>query len=163
MSDKRDFKKTRSESYQWVLLEAPCAPDLLTEFAEMQSLRGMLNNSEYNEELYDLQDQLKKEFWRLIDTELTVRQRQVLHLYSDGYTQIEIAKKLKVNQSSITKSINGNCDYRIKVDKNGKKVDGNNKKRIYGGAKKKLSKLVSTDKVIQDILRKIAELNDFLS
>ncbi|HVI40222.1 MAG TPA: LuxR C-terminal-related transcriptional regulator [Anaerovoracaceae bacterium] len=145
--DGRDFKKNRSDRYQWVLVEAPCSPEMLTEFSDAQSIGGKLNHYIYNEELYDLQERLKDAFWRIIDTQLTQRQREVLRLYADGYTQIEIAKKLKVNQSSITKSINGNCDYR-------------NGKKIYGGAKKKLKRIASKDPEIQAILKRIAEIQD---
>jgi len=102
-------------------------------------------SSEDREELMDLKAALNTEFWRLVDTELTDRQKEVLHLYADGYTQIEIAKKLNVNQSSITKSINGNCDYR-------------NGRRVYGGAKKRLRKLSEQDPKIREIFRKIAEI-----
>lgn len=145
--DGRDFKKNRSDRYQYILVEAPCSPEQLTEFSDAQSIGGRLNNQNYNEELYDLQDRLKDAFWRIIYTQLTSRQREVLRLYADGYTQIEIAKKLHVNQSSITKSINGNCDYR-------------NGKRIYGGAKKKLKRIASKDLEIQTILKRIAEIQD---
>jgi predicted transcriptional regulator len=58
---------------------------------------------------------------------------------------MEIAKMLNVNQSSITKSLNGNVDY-----KNGK--------RIYGGAKKKLNKITEKDDKIKEILAKMAEI-----
>lgn len=143
----RDFTKNRSDRYQHIIVESPCSPELLTEFAEIQSIGGRLNNPVYNEELYDLQDQLKNEFWRIIDTQLTKRQKEVLRLYADGYTQIEIAKMLKVNQSSITKSINGNCDYR-------------NGKKIYGGAKKKLKRIAAKDEKIRQILDRIAEIQE---
>ncbi len=141
----RDFKKNRSDSYQWILVETPYSQEMLTEFADSQGVTGTLNNSRYDERVLELQDRLTARFWEIIDTKLTSRQRQVLRLCADGYTQIEIAKKLKVNQSSITKSINGNCDY-----KNGKK--------IYGGAKKKLRRIMAQDPEVQSILRQIAEL-----
>ena len=73
-----------------------------------------------------LEDELKEEFWRIADTFLTNRQREVIKHCADGYTQTEIAKLLNVNQSSITKSINGNVDYKNKKGK-----------IIYGGTKKK--------------------------
>jgi DNA-binding CsgD family transcriptional regulator len=95
----------------------------------------------------DLEEQLKKEFWRVVDTLLTPRQREVIRLYADGYTQMEIAKMLNVNQSSITKSLNGNVDY-----KNGKK--------IYGGARKKIRKIIENDDKIKDILSKMAEARE---
>lgn len=143
----RDFKKNRSDRYQHLLVEAPFSPEMLTEFSDSQSIGGVLNNYNHNDELYDLQDRLKDAFWRIINTQLTKRQREVLRLYADGYTQIEIAKKLNVNQSSITKSINGNCDYR-------------NGKKIYGGAKKKLKRIASKDPEIQAILLRIAEIQE---
>jgi len=142
---RRDFTKNRSDKYQHVLLESPCAPDVLTEFSDARGIGGLLNHAEYNEELYELQDRLKAAFWRIIKTRLTKRQCEVIQLYADGYTQTEIAKILNVNQSSITKSINGNCDYR-------------NGRRIYGGAKKKLRKIAAQDEEIQTILTQIAEI-----
>jgi predicted transcriptional regulator len=71
----------------------------------------------------------------------------VIRLYADGYTQMEIAKMLNVNQSSITKSLNGNVDY-----KNGKKV--------YGGARKKIRKIIELDDEIKQILQEMADLRD---
>ncbi|KKN74475.1 hypothetical protein LCGC14_0389920 [marine sediment metagenome] len=143
----RDFTKNRSDRYQHVLVEASCSPDMLAEFSDSRGMSGIINNAFYDEELFDLKDQLRKELWRIIRTKLTKRQCQVIELYAQGLTQIEIAKKLKVNQSSITKSINGNCDYR-----NGKKV--------YGGAKKKLRRLAGQDTKIQGILTRMHELQN---
>lgn len=140
-------RKNRSDRYQYVLVESSCSPEMMCEFAESDGIRSRLNPWGYNEELMDLQEKLRKEFWRLVDTKLTSRQREVIRLYADGLTQIEIAKKLNVNQSSITKSINGNCDYR-------------NGKKIYGGAKKKLSKLIEQDLEIQEILTQISEIQE---
>jgi predicted transcriptional regulator len=68
-------------------------------------------------------------------------------LYADGYTQMEIAKMLNVNQSSITKSLNGNVDY-----KNGKKV--------YGGARKKIRKIIELDDKIKSILLAMEEVRN---
>lgn len=141
----RDFTKNRSDKYQHVLVEAPCSPDMLAEFSDARGIAGMINNATYDEKLFDLKDELRAELWRIIRTKLTKRQCEVIELYAQGMTQIEIAKKLKVNQSSITKSINGNCDYR-----NGKKV--------YGGAKKKLRRLAAQNPVIQEILTQMHEL-----
>lgn len=143
-----DRTKNRSDRYQYVLVESPCSPEMLTEFADSEGMTA--THSEYNEELLDLRDKLKEEFWRLVDTQLTPRQRQVIRLYAKGFTQIEIAKKLNVNQSSITKSINGNCDYR-------------NGKKIYGGARKKLRRLADKDERIQAIIKRIADIQDDMS
>ena len=136
-----DRTSNRSKGYQWVIVELPCSPEMLADCSDAQGVAGMLNPARnYNEELLDLQEQLVKEFWRIVDTQLTDRQGQVLHLYAEGLTQIEIAKQLHVNQSSITKSINGNCDYR-----NGRKV--------YGGAKKKILKIFAKKPKIKKIFK----------
>jgi predicted XRE-type DNA-binding protein len=143
-----DRKKNRSDVYQHILLESPCSPEMLVEIADSDGVISQLGYI-YNEELLELKEQLKKEFWRIVQTQLTSRQREVITLVCEGKTQTEIAKILKVNQSSITKSINGNCDYK-------------NKKRVYGGAKRKMKKIASQDAVIQDILFKIREIqSDF--
>jgi DNA-binding CsgD family transcriptional regulator len=140
-----DRTKNRSDRYQHVILESPCSPEMLAECSDAMGITGMLNSISHNEELLDLQEQLLTAFWRIVDTQLTTRQSQVLRLCAQGKTQIEIAKMLNVNQSSITKSINGNCDYR-------------NGKKIYGGAKKKLSRIAAKDLEIQNIFRRMAEI-----
>ena len=141
----RDFTKNRSDKYQHILVESSCSPDILTEFSESRGMAGYLNMTSYNEEMYALRAELHNELWRIMEDVLTDRQLQVIKLSAKGFTQIEIAKMLRVNQSSITKAINGNCDYR-------------NGKKIYGGAKKKLRKAAAEDPVIQDILDRIKEL-----
>jgi len=140
-------RSNRSDHYQYLLLETACSNDMMEAFCNEDSIQARLNPFEYNEVLIDLEDRLKKEFWRVVDTLLTDRRRDVIRLYADGYTQMEIAKKLNVNQSSITKSLNGNVDY-----KNGK--------TIYGGTKKKLKKIMETDNKIKDILLKIQLVRD---
>jgi len=140
-------RQNRSDRYQWVLLETVCSNEMMETFCNEDSIYNRLNPFEYNETLIELEDQLKKEFWRVVDTLLTPRQREVIRLYADGYTQMEIAKMLNVNQSSITKSLNGNVDY-----KNGKK--------IYGGARKKIRKIIENDEKIKEILSKMSEVRD---
>ncbi len=143
-----DRTSTRSAGYQHVIVECPHSPDMLAECSDAQGIAGVLNSKIHNEELMDLQDQLLTEFWRIVEM-LTPRQQEVLKLYAQGLTQIEIAKKLNVNQSSVTKSLNGNTDYR-----NGRKV--------YGGARKKLRRIVDKDEKIQNILRRIADIKSEL-
>jgi DNA-binding CsgD family transcriptional regulator len=140
-------RQNRSDRYQWVLLETVCSNDMMEAFCNEDSISARLNPFEYNEDLIELEDQLNKEFWRIVDNLLTERQRQVIRLYADGYTQMEIAKMLNVNQSSITKSLNGNVDY-----KNGKKV--------YGGARKKIKKIVENDARIKDILQQMSDIRE---
>ena len=140
-------RQNRSDRYQWILLETVCSNDMMEAFCNEDSISARLNPFEYNETLIELEEQLKKEFWRVVDTLLTPRQKQVIRLYADGYTQMEIAKMLNVNQSSITKSLNGNVDY-----KNGKKV--------YGGARKKIKKIIELDDKIKSILEQIQTVRD---
>lgn len=140
-----DRTKNRSDHYQNVICEAPCSPDMLTEVADADGIGAQLNPFGYNEELLELKEVLKEHMWRIIKGGLTKRQSEVIELYAQGLTQTEIAKLLNVNQSSITKSVNGNCDYR-----NGRKV--------YGGAKKKLRKIAEKDEDIQKILDRIGEI-----
>jgi DNA-binding CsgD family transcriptional regulator len=140
-------RQNRSDRYQWILLETVCSNDMMEAFSNNDSISARLDPFQYNEDLMDLEDQLKVEFWRVVDTLLTDRQREVIRLYADGYTQMEIAKMLNVNQSSITKSLNGNVDY-----KNGK--------RVYGGARKKIRKIIESDNKIKEILQKIAEARE---
>lgn len=136
-------RQTRSDKYQYLLIETPCAAEFLDSFSNSDSIYNRLNPFAYNEELLQLEDQLKKQMWHIINTQLTNRQKEILLLWNDGYTQMEIAKILNVNQSSVTKSLNGNYDY------------ATNKR--YGGVQKKLKKIVENDPVIQDLLEKIEE------
>lgn len=138
-------KSNRSNGYQYIYTEQPYSSEMMAEFSEAQGLVENYN-PEDREKLLDLRDDLKIEFWRLAQEHLTERQFQVIELLAKGYTQIEIAKQLNVNQSSITKSVNGNCDYR-------------NGKRIYGGAKKKLRRLADKDKKITEIIQQIADIH----
>lgn len=144
MAEKR---KNRSDSYQYLLLETVCSNDMMEAFSNEDSISNRLCPFAYDESVLELEDQLKVEFWRIVDNLLTPRQREVIRLYAEGYTQMEIAKMLNVNQSSITKSLNGNVDY-----KNGK--------RVYGGARKKIKKIIQNDEKIIEILKKISELRE---
>jgi DNA-binding CsgD family transcriptional regulator len=140
-----DKKTTRSFKYQSFFAELPYSNEMMAEFSEAQ---GLVENytPEDREGLMDLREELRIEFWRLVDEQLTPRQGQVLKLLAKGYTQIEIAKQLNVNQSSITKSVNGNCDYR-------------NGRRSYGGTRKKLCKIISQDARTQAVLAKMADIH----
>jgi len=120
---------------------------MMEAFCNEDGIYNRLNPFGYNEDLMKLEDELKVEFWRVVDTLLTPRQREVIRLYAEGYTQMEIAKMLNVNQSSITKSLNGNVDY-----KNGKK--------IYGGARKKIRKIIENDVRIKEILQKMNDVRE---
>lgn len=140
-------RRNRSDSYQWAIVETVFPHEMLESFSNEDSVYKRLNPFSYNEDVAILEDELKKEFWKIVDSLLTDRQREVLHLYADGYTQMEIAKLLNVNQSSITKALWGNTDYR-------------KGRRTYGGSKKKLLKIIETNDKIKEILKKINDLRD---
>jgi len=144
--------KNRSDSFQGLFLEIPVAVEILDIFTDGDSLYKRLNPFAYNDEIAQLEDQLKEEFWRIIEENLTTRQKQVVKLYAKGLTQIEVAKKLGVNQSSITKCIYGNVDY--------KNRDSKGKPTSYGGIKMRLDKIVKEDQRINDILKRIAEVRE---
>ena len=135
-------RANRSDRYQHLLVETAYSNEMMETFSNGDSISNRLNPYQYSEELLDLEDELKVEFWRIVDTLLTSRQRQVIRLYADGYTQMEIAKQLNVNQSSITKSLNGNVDYK-------------KSKISYGGSNKKISKIIESDDKIKDILERM--------
>jgi predicted DNA-binding protein YlxM (UPF0122 family) len=147
-------RQVRSSAYQWIIVETVYPTEMLEAFSNQDSIYKRLNPFDYNEEVIQLEEELRVEFWRIVETLLTPRQRQVIRLCADGYTQQEIAKTLNVNQSSITKSINGNSQYDIS---NG---EGRRKKTVYGGCKKKLRKIIEEDTKIQSILKRIAELRE---
>jgi DNA-binding CsgD family transcriptional regulator len=107
--NKRDRRPTKSDRYQNFFAESAHSHDMMEAFSNTDSMYSRLNPWNYNEELVNLEEQLKVEFWRVVDTLLTDRQKEVIRLYSQGKTQMEIAKILKVNQSSITKSLNRKC------------------------------------------------------
>lgn len=146
--ERKDREINRSDKYQFLILEAVCSNDMMEAFSNNDSISHRLNPFSYDEALIDLEDQLKKEFWRVVDESLTTRQKAVLKLFAEGKTQMEIAKILNVNQSSITKNINGNTDY------------GKGGKRVYGGSLKKIKKIIETDLKINEILEKIKELRE---
>ena len=138
-----DNKKTnRSTAYQYLFLETAYSNDMMESFCNEDSIQGRLNPYHYDEELLNLEDELKVEFWRVVESCLTDRQRDVIKLYVDGYTQMEIAKILNVNQSSITKNLNGNTSY-------------TNQKTSYGGSKKKIKKIIENDEKIKSILARM--------
>lgn len=139
-------RPSRSDSFQHLFTETACSNEMMESFCNEDSIYSRLNPFAYNEEIAELDEQLRVEFWRIVET-LTPRQREVIKLYADGYTQMEIAKKLKVNQSSITKSLNGNVDYKK-----------NSYKRCYGGSKRKINKIVDNDNKIIEILKRMREI-----
>ena len=153
MVEKFERRSCRSDRYQEKFAECSVSSEMMESFQNDESISGRLAGGfAYDERVLELEDQLKEEFWRIVEM-LTERQRDVLKLYAEGLTQMEIAKILGVNQSSITKSINGNSSY---------SETGNGKKHkvVYGGSQKRLSKIIETDDKINEILRLIQELRN---
>ena len=144
----------RSNKYQYLIVETACSNDMMEAFCNEDSIYNRLNPFGYNEDLLDLDDQLRVEFWRIVQACLTKRQRDVLALYAEGYTQMEIAKKLNINQSSINKSIHGNVDYQ----KTGKAAKSNSRKHVYGGSIRKIQKILESDERIKEILKQMEQV-----
>lgn len=140
-------KQTRSSKYQYLLIETIYPSEMLEAFPNEESVYKRLNPFIYNDEIAELEDQLKVEFWRVVNSMLTERQKEIIKYYAEGKTQTEIAKILNVNQSSITKSIHGNVDYK-------------GSRKTYGGSARKLRKIIENDEAIQKILKRISELRD---
>lgn len=147
-----DRNRHRSDAYQFIFAESLCSPQLLGEVSDCQGLTARLNSSVINEEMCELKEQLRECFWRLVG-KLTKRQQEVIVLMSNNKTQMEIAKLLKINQSSISKSWSGNVSY-------SDIIKDNKPRKVYGGSAKHLKKLAAEDQEVQTILKKMAELND---
>ena len=146
---KRCDASNRSNLYQHLYNEICVDGDILSSFQNEESLLKRLNPFEYNEDIFVLEEQLRIEFWRLVEDNLNDRQKDILKGLAAGKTQTEIAKLLSINQSSVVKNFGSNN----KIDKNGKPI-------YSGGSKSKLRNLIDKDPVIQDILTKIAAIRD---
>ena len=138
-------RSSRSDHYQYVIAEVLCGEVVWSCFTNQHSLDYLLDPFKYDEQYLELKDQLKEAFWNLAKKVCTERQWLCLTLTAQGLTQTEIANQLGVNQSSITKSLNGNIDY-TKIEK-----------KSYGGIIKKLKKLIAKDKKIQNIIQQLSE------
>lgn len=147
MANNFERRRCRSDFYQEKFFECAVSADMMESFPNSDSISNRLSGGfSYDETILELEDQLKEEFWRIVDEELTERQREVIRLSAEGLTQMEIAKMLGVNQSSVTKSLYGNKSY----------VFGK-PHTTYGGSKKRVAKIIQGDEKIMEILRKIAE------
>jgi predicted XRE-type DNA-binding protein len=132
-------KRNKSDSYQYKIVEITVDPTIMNDFPLMDSLGSQLNLAKYSERFYELRQQLMKEVLRIINTNLTERQCEVVTLRLQGKTQIQIAEQLGIHQTTVHKLLMGNIDY------------ANGKKR-YGGAIKKLKKICYKDEKILEIL-----------
>ena len=137
-------KKNKSDSYQYRIIEIAIDPHILSDFSSGDGLGAQLGKSGYSERVQELREQLMVEVRRLIRTCLTERQMQVVVMFLQGKTQVQIAKKLGICQPSVHKALKGNIDY-----KNGA--------ARYGGAIKKLQKLCAKDEKVLELLIQIDE------
>jgi DNA-binding CsgD family transcriptional regulator len=151
ISNRKD-RTTRSAAYQVLYNELAIGLEVMETFSNEESLHKRLNPFDYNEDILLLEEELRLAFWELVERSLTDRQKQILKGLAAGKTQQEIAKSIGINQSSITKSINGNCNYN--------EISPNGKPTIYGGSRSKIRKLIDEDPKIQDILKQIATIRD---
>lgn len=138
-------KKNKSDSYQYKIVEISVDPVILNDFPMANGLGAQVNLAKYSEEFYELRQRLIEEVLRIVNNDLTKRQREVVMLRLQGKTQTQIAEDLGIHQTTVHKLLMGNIDY------------ANGKKR-YGGAIKKLKKLCAEDERILEILNKIEEL-----
>lgn len=135
-------KRNKSDSYQHKIVEITVDPTILNDFSLDDGLGFVLNTSKFSEEFYELRQQLIQEVLRVVGTCLTQRQSEVITLRLKDLTQIQIAEKLGIHQTTVHKLLMGNIDY------------ANGKKR-YGGAIKKLKKMCSKDSNIIYILNEM--------
>jgi len=138
MADKRP---QRSDKYQYLICEILLSSEAWNTFGQAQE-KNLPLAEEKREILLDWDAELKVHLMKMIDQCLTERQRDILLMYCSGMTQTEIADKLDINQSSVTKSINGNVDY-------------TNGKHVYGGLKKKFVKIIKRNFDIRPTMKKI--------
>lgn len=139
------MRKNRSDNYQYKIVEISVDPIALNDVPENSGLGFQLNLAKHSEEFQELRSRLFNRLIEIVDTHLTARQAQVVHLRLQGKTQTQIGEELGLVQSTICKTISGNLDYT------------NNGKR-YGGAIKKLKKVCSKDEEIREILEKLGSI-----
>jgi len=137
-------KRNKSDSYQYRMVEIAVDPHVLSDFSDEDGFAEQVRMSAYSEAVLELRKQLMKEVRRMIETVLTVRQREVINLRLEGHTQVEIADFLGIHQTTVHKTISGNIDYKNNAAK-------------YGGAIKKLRKACLKDQRVLTILKRISE------
>lgn len=138
-------RPVRAGKYQYLLLEIATCGEWLSTFTNGKSYYSAFSYFEYSEKLLDLQEELKKEFYKLAEINLTETQFKTLMLTVQGLTQKEIAKALNINQSCVTKCLSGNIVYK------------KNKTKVYGGVIKKLQKICFENPKIISLLQQIED------
>ena len=167
-NSKQDFNRPngwmnyrRSSKYQYLLMESPWKEFYNDVFTNADGISGRLAQFQYSEQILDLQDKLFKRLFVLAKKYCTDRQMNVLNLLLDGYNQSEIANILKIEQSTIAKTINGVGLYG--KNKNFRPQNITNYSapaKKYGGFVKKLKSVANADQEIQSILKDIYDLRN---
>lgn len=135
-------KTKDSELISHNYVEISIDPHLLNNFANEEGIGAFLEAYSCSDEFQELKNELLEEVINIIETCLTEKQKVIIKkAYFDGKTQMEIAKEINIDQSSVSKSLKGNLVY--------------TKKRRYGGSIKKIRKLCATNEKIQEILKKM--------
>ncbi len=146
-------RESRSDKYQWQILELTYPSETWQSLDQMQSLRAYqerIDTLRYQmEALINLDGYLWKEMWVMIDTQCTPHQSKIAHLTYEGKTQMEIAAILDVCQSSVHKSLHGNLDYR---------VSGQAKR--YGGLAHKLGKLIPFSGEVHRVMKQMFGMDE---
>jgi len=126
-------------------VEISIDPILLNNFSTEDGIGAYFNSCATSEEFQQLKNELLEEVMSIINSSLTEKQREVMHMtYMEGKTQNEISNELGKHQTTIHKILQGNIDY-------------NNQKKRYGGALKKIRKMCKKNEKIQSILNKMRE------
>lgn len=155
-----DRNSNHSTGYQVFIMEIAVNPFVLNDLSSAQGMTYRMRPEKYDEMFLDLKARLIARMWELVELHLTKRQKQVLKLSMEGFTQNEIAKRLGINQTSVHKVLRGNIDYKYK--KEGKDGKESGCCRRYGGAFKKITKVCDADAEIRNILREIREIQECL-
>lgn len=142
--------KPASDSYQYRIVEVGVTAQNLHNFSLQDGIGAQLELNAIDPRIIDLQGELIKEMYVLIDECLTPHQNTVMKLYLQGFTQGEIAGQLNCTQSAVHKCLHGNLDY--------KNIDEAGEPSRYGGSVKKLEKFANRSIRVQEILRKIDDV-----
>lgn len=146
-ANEHDHIIDRSSKYQYLLREISWPDENLVFFSNEKGITAHLQAFyQYNENVAELKDKLLQRIWILAEKHFTKKQYEIFTYMMDGYTQVEIAEKLNLGQSTITKVVNGSHHY-----EEGKKT------KRYGGFMPKLRRLAQNDEVSQTLIKEIEE------
>lgn len=153
-SPKRSEHSARAAQYQNLYWEVIAGSDTLTSFHNEDGLYRRLNPFSYNEDIIELEEELRIEFWRLVEESMGEKQKFVLKGIAAGRTQEEIAESLGIHQSSVAKALGTECSVKRVVGEDGKVT------LQKSGSKFKLRLLIDSDPAIQQILARIAAIRE---